>query len=129
MKVIDLLNKIVNDEEVPKKIHYLMYDYEYEDDWRFYYRKNYDNVFFSLFDDYNVINSLNDEVEIIEENRKEPQEHKIPEKLDTWFSMENVQNNGMSKEDFIIKYANYNFETYFNKINEILDYLEVNKDE
>ena len=121
MKVIDLLNKIANGEEVPEKIaiqnKVLIYNegeilnlqdcYCMNDDedatWEIWAYK------------------LNDKVEIIE-----PQEHKIPEKLDTWFSMENVQNNGMSKEDFIINYANYNFETYFNKINEIIDYLEVN---
>lgn len=117
IKVIDLLNKIVNDEEVPKKIHYLMYDYKYDDEWRFYYRKNYDNVFYSLFDDYNVINSLNDEVEIIEE----PQEHKIPEKFEV---------HSWGDKDKYGSYVDSPFPTeeeFMNKINEILDYLKETK--
>lgn len=76
MKVIDLLNKIANGEEVPKKIKYndLIYvakgngiedfvDYcNDEDEWCFNHYVRYEN--------------LNDEVEIIEEEKK------IPEKLD-----------------------------------------------
>lgn len=111
MKVIDLLNKIANGEEVPKYVQY----YNMLKDKTDIMMICKENIFYKL-----------DQLEIQLNSRIEPleEEHKIPEKLDTWFSMENVQNNGMSKEDFIIKYANYNFETYFNKINEIINYLE-----
>lgn len=72
--------------------------------------------------DYVVMNSLNDEVEIIEE----PKEHKIPKK---------IQSNGESLYSEYIgqwlvnteKYTEYD-ELLMNKINEILDYLEVNND-
>ncbi len=60
--------------------------------------------------DYVVMNSLNDEVEII----KEPQEHKIPEKLD---KRDFLNNETLDQVD-----ADLNF--IIDKINEILDYLE-----
>ena len=58
------------------------------------------------------INSLNWEVEIIEEK-------KIPEKLSTWYSVEVKQS-----DEENVEYANYNFETMYKKINEICDYLK-----
>lgn len=65
--------------------------------------------------------TLNDEIEIIEDAPKE--ETKIPEKISTWFSVSETQSN---KEN--IDYANHNFETIYEKINEICDYLK-NKSE
>ena len=70
MKVIDLLNKIANGEEVPKRIKYRYHIYEYEDGYDFvcddlelpYFAENYCN-------DYEDLNS---EVEIIEEDKKIP---------------------------------------------------------
>ena len=74
MKVIDLLNKIANGEEVPKRIRYK------GDCW--YLKQNYanrlpyysngydkDNLFTGEEEDY-FSHSLNDEVEIIEEDKK-----------------------------------------------------------
>ncbi len=95
MKVIDLLNKIANGEEVPKKIKY--------DDEEFVFTgynsasKNYNNELEDLFE---VLDGsmLNDEVEIIEEK-------KIPEKL--------------NKQHFHKKQRQL-----ANKINEIIDYLD-----
>lgn len=63
--------------------------------------------------DYVVMNSLNDEVEIPEEPKG------IPEKLITWYSVEEHQSLKQNCE-----FANCNFETMYDKINEILDYLE-----
>ncbi len=95
MKVIDLLNKIANGEEVPKKIKY--------DDEEFVFTgynsasKNYNNELEDLFE---VLDGsmLNDEVEIIEEK-------KIPQKL--------------NKQHFHKKQRQL-----ANKINEIIDYLD-----
>ena len=74
MKVIDLLNKIANDEEVPNKIKY---------DDRFYIfneKKNnyYENETCSINWDYVALHCLNEEIEIIEENKK-------IEKIDTQY--------------------------------------------
>ena len=68
MKVIDLLNKIANGEELPKKIKYDSYEWifckESND-----YKKEYDEYTDWLFEEYNLINCLNDEIEIIEEDK------------------------------------------------------------
>lgn len=73
MKVIDLLNKIANGEELPKKIS--INDYKVYDEytiWTFktgcYYR-NYNNDKQFLFE-YITTDMLNDEVDIIEDTPK-----------------------------------------------------------
>ena len=76
MKVIDLLNKIANGEEVPKKIKYhWKYEYKYDEDRNEYCYMNNQNERFD--DEWFIIAKLNDEVEIIEEV-------KDIEKLDEW---------------------------------------------
>ena len=65
MKVIDLLNKIANGEEVPKKIKYNDLEYELDKE-----QDDYMLVYAGLLDDINTFNQLNDEVEIIEEDKK-----------------------------------------------------------
>lgn len=64
MKIIDLLNKKANGEEMPKKIKYKNDIYEYEDYDYFSVNRGY------FFDKYNVSGMLNEEVEIIEEETK-----------------------------------------------------------
>lgn len=75
IKVIDLLNKIANGEELPLKIKYKKHIYVYEEgayDWSYYIQNN--GVKFLLTDIFNsydnILNILNNEVEIIEENFK-----------------------------------------------------------
>ena len=69
MKVIDLLNKIANGERpkiIKVKLPNWNYEYEYDeekDDWY-----NYEKV--QWFDEINLLFCLNDEVEIIEEDKK-----------------------------------------------------------
>lgn len=126
MKIIDLLNKIANEEEVPKYIRYrdiLKHKYNIMMVCK-------ENIIYKL--DQCVIN-LNDEVEILEEEKKSPtlndiresyglpriEENKIPEKLSTWFSVETKQSKELN-----IEYANTNFENMYEKINEIIDYLK-----
>ena len=70
MKVIDLLNKIANGEEVPKKIEYITTIYKYNNTTKNYYVENeksfYQNsIYFQLFDN----RRLNDEVIILKENK------------------------------------------------------------
>ena len=64
MKIIDLLNKIANKEEVPEKIIYLCDIYELHTINEFTYYKNGTTPLLIS------TNSLNDEVEIIEEPKK-----------------------------------------------------------
>ena len=71
MKVIELLNKIANGEEVPKKIKYC-YEYEYKEDELGFI--DYINIITGthLFGEDYVMDdiNLNQEVEIIEEEKK-----------------------------------------------------------
>ena len=76
MKAIDLLNKIANGEEVPKKIKYNKHIYKYEEgtyDWSYYIQNN-GTIKFLLTDvfnsAYNILDILNIELEIIEDTPK-----------------------------------------------------------
>lgn len=68
MRVIDLLNKIANGEEVPKKIIYKNVTLEYDEKSEDYYPCYDRGLFEYLFKC--CANFLNDEVEIIEESKK-----------------------------------------------------------
>lgn len=71
MKVIDLLNKIANGEEVPEKIRLYDEEFEYMDGDKTYYSLTNQDPY-DLFDSGHYANTLhlNDEVEIIEEDKK-----------------------------------------------------------
>ncbi len=107
MKIIDLLNKIANNEELPKKIKYDGYEWifckEFKD-----YKKEYDEYTDWLFEEYDLINSLNDEIEIIEDTKEDKPIEKITIDLNyaNHYSKANVKANG--------KYL-------AEKINEIID--------
>ena len=58
------------------------------------------------------------EYEELVKKRLVEEENKIPEKLSTWFSLEK------DCENDNIQYANNNFKTIYEKINEICDYLK-----
>lgn len=128
MKIIELLNKIANGEEVP------MFKYEGK-----VYKYNKNNEWFDeLYSDGNCKSEiyfceLNDEIEMFTptlNNLREyiglarKEEKKIPEKLSTWFSVETKQSKELN-----IEYANVNFENMYEKINEICDYLKSKGDE
>lgn len=100
IKIIDLLNKIANNEEVPKKIKWQGQIYEYSCSNRFYYQNSW-----SMYRDFDTEgNCLNDEVEIIEEPKK-------IEKLDYKYvnTYGNVSQHRKSEEPLI------------DKINELID--------
>jgi hypothetical protein len=125
MKIIDLLNKIANGEEVPRKVKYKTYYWEYKQGSKDY-KDNEDDWVFSC-SNYNIPEMLNNEVEIIEEEKKAStlndiresyglpriEEKKIPEKLglilDEHFTNDELQE--------------YIYEMQV-KINEIIDYLK-----
>ena len=69
MKVIDLLNKIANGEEVPKKIKFEDYIYEYNIKEEDYYNEKYCD---GILDSIALFSQLNDEIEILEEEKKIP---------------------------------------------------------
>ena len=67
IKIIDLLNKIANGEEVPKKFMYKNDIWEHYKELKDYTRAGKPNTFFTM---YYIHHILNDEVEIIEEDKK-----------------------------------------------------------
>lgn len=108
MKIIDLYVLISKKEydKLPDKIKYkgCIYNLEIDEDFINYNPQDNGNWLLNQF-----LCKLNDEVEIIE-----PQEHKIPEKIPLQYA-----DNRKSEE--VYEYLRC-------KINEILDYLEVNND-
>lgn len=117
MKIIDLLNKIVNDEEIPNKIKYCRTIFYYDDNSRDYI--SISNEFNSggiSICKYIFGGNLNDEVEIIEE------ENKIPEKL-KWNekSQHNVVTDNTKKT---LEHLLSRSEQLKKSINEIIDYLK-----
>ena len=107
IKIIDLLNKIANGEEVPKeiKVNDNIYHYDETDCNEFYRYRTMTNELLTDYAD------LNDEVEIIEEEKK------IPEK---WNDLSFTT---MRNQDDIEHLKGY-IATIMRTQNEIIDYLE-----
>lgn len=129
MKIIDILNKIVNGEEVPKKIKINGYIYEYQGDDYLYIDKNNDNHEYWLFSD-SYTNKfqwldvfLKTEVEIIEEEKK------IPEKIDVWYDPIKDTKLERHDTDTSIEILAAMCDDLKDKYNEILDYLKSKGDE
>lgn len=74
IRVIDLLNKIANGEDVPEKILYKEKIFEFDKLEKCYITSNFDNTVMNdlgiYLDDGLNMNSLNDNVEIIEEQQE-----------------------------------------------------------
>ena len=111
MKIIDLLNKIANDEEVPYKIKYNGEIYEYVREMKWYLRND---MKCELCNNTKV---LNDEVEILGD--EDEGKSKVPIEL---YGLEMLDED-MSHEIAIAK-QRYNNGRIRTKINEIIDYLE-----
>lgn len=121
MKIIDLLNKIANGEEVPNEFIYngCLYENYQNGCYRHYDTENklINNFVRQLCDDFC---NLNDEVEILEE------ENKIPEKLETY-----KEKNEIFLESFCYKNLpihkdslSFNERVIVDKLNELIDYLK-----
>ena len=67
MKIIELLNKIANNEDVPKKIKVSCYEFEWRKRGRYYENTTIGNYQTLLQDWLNNASKLNSEVEIIED--------------------------------------------------------------
>jgi hypothetical protein len=78
MRVIDLLVKIANEDEIPEKIKYENYIYWYDKDWKDYKNAQVEFRSYLINSKYHNTDFLNDEVEVIEDK---PEDKKI-EKLD-----------------------------------------------
>jgi len=111
IKIIDLLNKIANGEAVPKMIYYGAKTYHYNNHNHSYIHYNIMDKEEYLTTNYRIEQILNDEIEIIEEDKPIEKTSKI-EKITTDlnyannYSKNNVKINGKYLAD---------------KINEIID--------
>lgn len=119
MKVIELLNKIANGEDLPEKIRYE------ENIWKLNpINDTYDNGECCLFEDYIdkkyvITDVLNDEVEVIEEDKKIPTLKSLNlTKIDI---NKRGQVYGVTKEEMIA-----DIQTLQNWINKIID--KINKE-
>ena len=119
--IYELLGMVKDDKELPKKIKVLDVIYEFDDHYGDYYNEPLDRylfVYMTSEEEWKLAYFLNTEVEIIEE----PQEHKIPKKITMRADLVGDINNK-------IENLNINQIAIEDKINEILDYLEVNNEE
>ena len=110
MKIIDLLNKIANGEEVPKKIKFMGNEFIWRQDLARYVLVGCEDGIIAghtLTDMRNIFACLHDKVEIIEEEKK------IPEKLDLILD-EHFTNDELQA---------YIYETQ-EKVNQVIDYLK-----
>jgi hypothetical protein len=73
MKIIDLLNKIANNEKVPKRVRYINLIWEYDDEIKDYI---HDDLY--LFYKINGIGLTENYVEILEEEKKIPEKLELP---------------------------------------------------
>ena len=112
IKIIDLLNKIANGEEMPKKITYSLLRDEYkiliydEEEQEYRYENDY-NEFWHVPNHH-----LNDEVEIIEEEKE-------IEKIPYCYSFGFIDCGGLS--DVARDELDKNFNYFKDKINELID--------
>ena len=109
MKVIDLLNKIANGEEVKFKILSVDAIYRYDKDYQLYCETSDEICEWGI--DYRW---LNEEVEIIKEDKKIPVKIDVEDDGNTITLYDNAEWTILNNVDVAI----------CNKINEIIDYLE-----
>lgn len=118
IKLIDLLNKIYNNDNIPKKIIYDNCKWEYLSEYSDYKNEYKSYLFGYYIANYDDIHSfLNQEIEIIEEDKKI---EKLNDKARYYFS---TVANGMTKRDR--EALDEMFEKCYKTIDELID--EVNK--
>lgn len=122
MKVIDLLNKIANGEEVPKKVKVGYYYYEYEENGEYINTENTEDLLFDFDSYYPLERCLNVEAEVIEEDKKI---RKIKVNYSPDIEEKIFYEDGGKPNHCILGDAGT--ELLINKINEIIDYIMEDK--
>ena len=102
---------MIKDGKMPKKIIFNGYEYSYHDKEHGYCRSAYDSTYICLDTDYYLFDILNDEVEILEEEKK------IPEKI-------TINDNGTLGFPNGQWTARNMDKAFAVKINQLIDYLE-----
>lgn len=118
MKVIDLLNKVAKEEEVPKKIKYNQRVYQY-DEQQSDYGYFFINSYMYFLDEINTIEQLNDEVEIIGEDKE-------IEEIPYHYNLGYIDCGDLKRE--VVEELSNNFNYFAKKINELIKAVnELNK--
>lgn len=94
IKIIELLNKIANGEEMPQKINYDNEVYVYIGRWEQYVTEEEEIPLLRRISAYNY-SGLNDEVEILEDNTEEIEELKydvVDENGRGWYKLDTIAN-------------------------------------
>lgn len=117
LRIIDLINKIANNEELPKKIKYddVIWDYDYTIG-DYINEDKFKTLIESLFGGNNTCNFINDEVEIIEEDKKIEKIEMYQNEKGHYF---------LNKQDKKVYVNSAEIDFMVEKINEIID--EINK--
>ncbi len=127
MKLIDLLVKIVNNQELPKKV--LIFDKVYyllkKDNKYFYSRNNHNFRDWEQDLDHsiNICCCLNDEVTILDKNSNEIEIiEKKPKKIEKFIKTDVIYEDPSTMPNYICKQKyDYTSEETFEKLNEIID--------
>lgn len=137
MKIIDLLNKIANGEEVPKEIKYNACLFAFERQSQDYYCEEFGNLFEYLINEHRTGEFLNDKVEIIKDKPFNKRVEEIynrhidyiygeeDEKISKdikWYLIDEQE-----KEKTKIAQINMNFKIIREKMGEIIDYINKEK--
>ena len=116
MKIIDLLNKIANGEEVPQMVSYEGKKYHIDELDHFYVNDDKKALLEYIFDYLNDFDALMTEIEIIEEEKKIPKKLKIQN--------ETIGNAYITNAQGTKCYLTKHSKMIAEKINEIIDYIE-----
>lgn len=127
LTVIQLLNKIANNEEVPKKIKYNKKIYEYSQKDNRYHNVQGGLDLSSIFGDYNF-NYLNDEIEIIEEKPKKIEEIEKIEIIDDSLisfddKLQDIFIGGCNAKDIAFAIKNNEMINKINELQKAVNYL------
>ena len=125
MKVIDLINKKANGEELPEKIMVHGIYFKYNGELTYTNKDFFSKETYLFSDDYDWGRWINDEVEILEEEKKTKpleEEKKIPEKIEEpRFNKGRYYIKDINGDDSEISGIERTFRL---KTNEIIDYLK-----
>lgn len=116
IKIIDLLVRIANENEIPEKIKYDNYIYWYDKDWKDYKNAQVEFTSYLISCRYHTTDFLNKEVEIIEDT---PEDKKIEYFDDYKIDVRNI--------DELIDSINLYIELNTNKLNQIIN--KINEEE
>jgi hypothetical protein len=125
MKVIDLLNKIANEDEIPEKIKYENYIYWYDKNWKDYKNAQVEFRSYLINSRYHNTDFLNEEVEIIEDTPSfkgfKVKDGEIIYKEDKKIEYFDDYKINARCFDELVKSINLYIELNTNKLNEIID--------